>query len=597
MDVQTAEPSLGALDGEASWRELVEGSPDLNTVVNVEGVFCYVSSASRPLFGWGPAELVGHREDDFVRPDDLAYVHAGRAALAETGSATINFRFLCRDGSDRWVQSTCRRVEAGGSTWVVSALRDMTPGRAQTISLEHQASSDPLTGVANRTVLMDRLQQALRRMTRGGGVLALLYLDLDRFKVVNDSLGHRAGDAVLLEMAARLTHHVRPSDTVARLGGDEFVVLAEGLKDEQEAVALGGRIIVAAREPFRVGSEEFVCTISVGIVCTTDSQRDADELLGEADMALYRAKDRGRDRAEAFDVELRTRAVGRLVTERLLRRALEEDRVVIEYQPIVDLRSGHPVAAEALLRILGTDGALILPPAFLEVAEETGLLVAMDQRVLADAANQAEGWQSRLAGTGFAEVGINITARHLADASFQRTVVEQLDAHGVRHRLFQIDLTERSFLEASHSAMTGLVGLRAAGVQVGLDDFGTGYSSLSHLRTLPLDYIKVDGALTRELEHDRHVRAICAAIVTLAHALDLVVVAEGVETVGQLEVLLELDCDRAQGFLFAASGAPQDVERLVSREPDDLDRLVRRAPEDVDRLVRRARRAARRRAG
>jgi diguanylate cyclase (GGDEF)-like protein len=394
-------------------------------------------------------------------------------------------------------------------------------------------------------------------------VLALLYLDLDRFKIVNDSLGHRAGDTVLLEMAARLTHHVRPSDTVARLGGDEFVVLAEGLKDEQEAVALGERIIVSAREPFRVGAEDFVCTMSVGIACTTDSQRDADELLGEADMALYRAKERGRDRAEAFDVELRDRVVGRLVTERLLRRALDDERVVVQYQPIIDLRTGRAVAAEALLRILAPDGDLILPPAFLEVAEETGLLVAMDERVLADAAEQAGGWQARLAGTGFAEVGVNVTARHLADAGFHETVVEQLDLYGARHPRLQIELTERSFLEASNSAMNGLLGLRSAGVQVGLDDFGTGYSSLCHLRTLPLDYLKIDQALTRELEHDPHVRAMSAAIVTLAHALDLVVVAEGVETAGQRDVLLELDCDRAQGFLFAPSGPPQAIDDLV----------------------------------
>jgi diguanylate cyclase (GGDEF)-like protein/PAS domain S-box-containing protein len=557
------EPVAGASDGVAPWQVLVDGSPDLNTVVNADRVFCYVSSACRRLFGWDPTELVGRPEDDFVRPDDIPYVHAGRATLTETGTATINFRFLCRDGSDRWAQATSRLVETSGTTWVVSAVRDMTPIRAHSIVLERQASSDPLTGVANRTVLMDRLQQALRRMSRTGGVLALLYLDLDRFKVVNDSLGHRAGDAVLLEMAARLTHHVRPSDTVARLGGDEFVVLAEGLKDEQEAVALAERIVASAREPFQVGAEDFVCTMSVGIACATDAQGDADQLLAEADMALYRAKERGRDRAEAFDVELRDRAVGRLVTERMLRRAVGDDRVVVQYQPIIDLRHGRPVAAEALLRILGTDGALILPPAFLEVAEETGLLVGMDEQVLADAAEQVGGWQARLAGTGFAEVGVNITGRHLADAGFHRAVVQQLDSHGARHRRLQIELTERSFLEASNSALNGLIELRAAGVQVGLDDFGTGYSSLAHLRTLPLDYIKIDRVITRELEHDPHVRAMAAAIVTLAHALDLTVVAEGVETAGQRDVLLELDCDRAQGFLFAASGPPGAIDDLV----------------------------------
>ena len=555
------------LDGGDPWRALVDGSPDLTTVAGTDGVFRYVSSACGRLFGWDPAELVGRREDDFVHADDLAYLRAGRSALAEVGFATVNFRFSCRDSSYRWAQSTRRLVKSGGLTWVVSAVRDMTPTRAHTISLELRASSDPLTGVANRTVLMDRLQQGLRRMTRSGGVLAVLYLDLDRFKVVNDSLGHRAGDAVLAEMAARLTRHVRPSDTVARLGGDEFVVLTEGLKDEQEAVALGQRIIEAARARFRVGAEDFVCTMSVGIACTTGSQRDADDLLGEADMALYRAKERGRDRAEAFDEEMRARAIGRLVTERLLRRALDDDRVVVQYQPIVDLRSRRPAAAEALLRILSPAGALILPLAFLEVAEETGLLVAMDERVLADAAEKAGGWQSRLAGTGFGEVAVNIGARHLADAGFHGTVVGRLDAHGVAHHRLQVELTERAFLEASNSAMNGLRELRAAGVQVGLDDFGTGYSSLAHLRTLPLDFIKIDCALIRELERDPHVRAITGAIVTLAHALELSVIAEGVETDAEFEVLQELGCDRAQGFLFAGSGAPGAIDELVRSHP------------------------------
>jgi diguanylate cyclase (GGDEF)-like protein/PAS domain S-box-containing protein len=555
------------VDGGVSWQALVEGSPDLNTVIGADGVFRYVSSACGRLFGWDPADLVGRREEDFVHPDDLAYLRAGRSMLAEAGFAVVNFRFLCRDGSDRWAQSTRRAVEAGGSVWVVSAVRDMTPVRAQAVSLELRASSDPLTGVANRTVLMDRMKQGLRRMARSGGVLAVLYLDLDRFKVVNDSLGHRAGDAILLEMAARLTHHVRPSDTVARLGGDEFVVLAEGLKDEQEAVALGQRIIEAVREPFSVGAEDFVCTVSVGIACTTDSHRDADDLLGEADMALYRAKERGRDRAEAFDEEMRTRAVARLVNERLLRRALDDDRVVVQYQPIVDLSSLRPVAAEALLRVRDPAGALVLPLTFLEVAEETGLLVAMDERVLADAAVQVAGWQSRLAGHGFGEVAVNITARHLADAGFHRTVVGQLDAHGVEHHRLQIELPERAFLEASNSAMHGLRALRAAGVQVGLDDFGTGYSSLAHLRTLPLDYIKVDWAPVRELENDPHARAITGAIVTLAHALGLKVIAEAVETEGQLRVLQEVGCDRAQGVLFAGSGSPQTIDELVRAGP------------------------------
>ena len=272
---------------------------------------------------------------------------------------------------------------------------------------------------------MDRLRQGLRRMERGNGVLAVLYVDLDRFKVVNDSLGHRMGDAILLKMAERLMHHIRPADTLARLGGDEFVIVAENMVDEHAAKELAKRIIEAGREPFRVGMEEFVCTLSVGVASTADSQRAAEDLLREADLALYRAKDRGRDRAEVFDEELQTKAVGRLVIERMLRRALDEGGLVVEYQPIIDLCTGALVGSEALVRMRDPNtSGLLQPESFLDVAEETGLLIAMDERVLADAIKQVSGWRIRLAGTQFAEVAINVTARHLADVGFQRSVVE-----------------------------------------------------------------------------------------------------------------------------------------------------------------------------
>jgi len=567
----TDQPVPGA-GADVDYESLLLVSPDVHVVTSEYGVFRFVSPGCLALFGWEPADLEGRHEDEFAHLDDMAALHACREELsAGADHATATFRFRCKDGSYRWTETRSRRIERQGAWLVLSALRDVSERQQLTMALKHEASTDPLTGVANRTVLMDRLRQGLRRMERGNGVLAVLYVDLDRFKVVNDSLGHRIGDAILLKMAERLLHHIRPSDTLARLGGDEFVIVAENMVDEHAASELARRIIEAGREPFQVGVEEFVCTLSVGLAYTLDSQRAAEDLLREADLALYRAKDRGRDRAEVFDQELQTKAMGRLVIERMLRRALDEGGLVVEYQPIIDLCTGALVGTEALVRMRdpATTG-LLQPETFLDVAEETGLLIAMDERVLADAIKQASGWQLRLAGTQFADVAINVTARHLADVGFQRSVIEQLAAHEVDPSNLQLEVTERVLMEASNSAITGLRALRDVGVQVGLDDFGTGYSSLAYLRQFPLDFVKIDKSFIDDLDHDQGNLAIVAAIINLSHALELTVVAEGVETERQLQILEDLDCDRAQGFLFAASVEPRAIDELVRSGPNPV---------------------------
>ncbi len=563
------------MDGVVDYLSLVAGGgADLIVVTSLDGVFLYVSPVCDRLFGWDPAELEGRSEDDLVHPDDLRSLRAGRVEIGGRGSVTTSYRFKCRDGSYRWSEAAVRQVDVDGSVVVLSAVRDITERQQLNAALEQRAFTDPLTGVANRTVLMDRLRQALRRLDRASSTgLAVLYLDVDRFKVINDSLGHRIGDGVLLQIAERLTHHLRPADTLARLGGDEFVIVAEGFASASAAVELAERIIAAGREPFVVGEEEFVCTMSVGIASTADSQRDANELLHEADLALYRAKDRGRDRAEVFDEELRTKAVGRLATERMVRRAVDEGRLVVEYQPIIDLRSGGVVAAEALVRICDPDKGLLLPASFLEVAEESGLLITIDEHVLADALKQARAWQVRLGRRALSEVAINVTARHLADTGFQKAVIDHLDGHGVPHPALQIEVTERVLLEASNSAMTGLRALRDAGIGVGLDDFGTGCSSLAYLRQFPLDFVKLDKSFIDGLTRDESGRAIVAAVIGLSHALGLTVTAEGVETPEQVRVLEDLQCDRAQGFLFAASAAPDAINELVLARPGHRPRV------------------------
>jgi diguanylate cyclase (GGDEF)-like protein/PAS domain S-box-containing protein len=536
---------------------------DVTTVVDLEGRYLYCSAAFWVAFGWEPEKLVGRREDEFVHPDDTAVLLGGRSERAMLGPVTTTYRLRCRDGSYRWVEATSQRCVNLGRDLVVSTVRDITERQKTTVALELRASTDPLTGVANRTVLMDRLHQGLRRLGRSpGDLLAVLYLDLDHFKVVNDSLGHQVGDDVLLKMAARLTHHLRPADTLARLGGDEFVLVAEGVTSMAAALKLANRVIEDAREPFMLNGEEFRCTISVGVACTADSQHKAGELLAEADLALYRAKGSGRDRVAVFDEELRTIAIDRLVTERMLRGALHDGRVVVEYQPVVELTSGRPVGAEALVRIRDLKHGLRSPGSFLGVAEESGLLVAIDEVVLADAIKQAATWRARL-GPEFTGVAVNVTARHLADSDFLQAVLDQLEGQGVAPGDLFMEVTEQVLMEASNSAMTGLRALRAVGVKIGLDDFGTRYSSLAYLRQFPLDFVKIDKSFIDDVVTDPKVRAIVAAIITLAHALDLNVVAEGVELASQRQVLIDLDCDRAQGFFYAASGAPEEIDGLV----------------------------------
>ena len=558
---------------EVDYQSLIAGSADVNTVATPNGIYRYVSAGCLRLFGFDPADLEGHDQEDFIHPDDIPSWHAGQQQLA-TGAITTNtFRFRRRDGSYLWTEATSRQVKADGHYLVVSTLRDIEQRRRSDVTLLRRALTDPLTGVANRTVLMDRLHQALRRLSRGNGVLALFYLDLDRFKVINDSLGHRIGDTVLVNMAERLARHLRPADTLARLGGDEFVVLAEGVESERAAIELGHRLVEAGREPFRFGDEAYACTLSVGIAWATDSGRGADDLLQEADLALYRAKDEGRNRVDVFDEELRTRAVGRMGIERMLLRALEEERLVVEYQPILDLHTNRLAGAEALVRILDPELGLLRPDSFLDVAEETGLLIAMDEQVMSDAIQRAGDWEARFSGADLGEVAINITARHLADARFPDAVVQQLDAQGVPHPNLQIEVTERVLMEASNSAITGLRKLRDDGIKVGLDDFGTGYSSLGYLRQFPLDFVKIDQSFIRDLVRTDGDRAIVAATIGLCHALGLIVVAEGVETEGQLEVLEALGCDRIQGFLLAPSAEPLAIEELVGSRASPALRL------------------------
>lgn len=561
--IRERDPTI-TLDNESMLDHVIRSSPDLNTVMTPDGIFSWVAPSSNGYFGCQRDDIVGKSQGELCHPDDAPLLSDARSSvMAGKGPSTISYRFKCPNGEYRWAEAVSTHIEHRGESLILCALRDTEHRKASELVLQQQAMSDPLTGIANRTVFMDRLSHALKRLERKDGLVSVLFLDLDRFKVINDSMGHRMGDGVLQSMAERLLKIMRPTDTLARLGGDEFAIILEDITASEEAVSLGNRVVEVGRTPYKVGDEELVCTVSVGIAETSDPQRSAEDLLQEADLALYRAKDRGRDRAEKFDEDLRTRAVGRLGTERMLRKAISEERLVLQYQPVVDLKSGRTVAVESLVRIRDLEDRLLPAELFIHVAEETGLLQVIDTWVFSKAIDQASLWRNTFSGTAFDDVAVNVTARHLADAGFTGSVIQNLKKRGLQPHRLQIELTERVLMEASNSAMTGLRFLRSEGVKIGLDDFGTGYSSLSYLREFPLDFVKIDRSFIHRLTEGAEEQSIVSSIIELCHALGITVVAEGIERESELELLVAFGCDRGQGFLFAPAGDPAAIESRV----------------------------------
>jgi diguanylate cyclase (GGDEF)-like protein len=445
-------------------------------------------------------------------------------------------------------------------------MREIGQLKEAQATIERLALTDALTGLANRTLLTDRLNQGLRGLKRSHGFIGVLMLDLDHFKVINDTLGHQVGDAVLVEAARRLQHLARPDDTVARFGGDEFVLLVQGLADPADLSNFADRVVTGLRVPYRIGKEEVVSTVSVGVAVTAQPDSVTTDLLREADMAMYRAKDRGRNRHEVFGATLQVRAVERLGTERVLRRALADGRLVVEYQPIIELASGCTVEAEALLRIDDVEHGRLGPDNFLGVAAETGLLPIMDEWVRRSAMGDLLRWRHAESTPRVERVAVNLTARELAGPDFTTRLAVALDRAGLNGSDLSIEVTEHVLMQTSHSAVASLSELRALGVHIGLDDFGKGFSALSYLQDFPLDFLKIDRSFVARMADDERSSSIVASIIGLAHALGLSVVAEGVETEEQLVQLRSHGCDRGQGWLFAPPASAGEFHQRLQAE-------------------------------
>jgi diguanylate cyclase (GGDEF)-like protein/PAS domain S-box-containing protein len=546
---------------EARFRRAFDEAPIGMALGSTDGRLMWVNDAFCTLLGRPWAEVVGRPGTDFVHADDLAQV----GELVSSGHVVGNLgerpviRLVRPDGTVVWGQISLSRLTGDGpdpeaNPLVLAQLVDVSAAHEAEERLAHQATHDALTGLPNRTLLLDRLAQAMRRRVRRGGEVVVLFLDLDDFKVINDGLGHAAGDEVLVESARRLRHCVRPSDTVARLGGDEFVMVCE-LDRPHEVAALCDRVLSALTMPIRVAGRTLVTSGSLGVVIATDDQEPPD-LLRDADVAMYRSKADGRGRSTLFTASLRAEAVTRLEQEASLRQAIEEGELEVHYQPLIDATSGIVAGAEALVRWRHPTLGLLAPKEFLPAAERSGLVSDLGRAVLAQACMSLATWQSM--GHSL-RVSVNLAPRQLLDDDLVDTVMWACRAAGADPPGLVIEITENALIETLGVASSRLRELRGLGVGVALDDFGTGYSSLQYLKDLPVDLVKIDRSFVTGLG-DGDDGALADAMIGLADALGLLSVAEGVERPDQLERLQAMGCAMVQGYLLGRPAPAHEMD-------------------------------------
>jgi len=555
---------------EAEYRVLADHSGDCLSRHDLDGRYLYVSPASEAILGYRPDELLGRTggELGFIHPEDASAVGELRLEVVEgeRATATAAWRILRPDGSVRWLETAVRSVpDADGDPYqVVAVTRDVSERKDAETRLAYQALHDTLTGLPNRALFEDRLEQALRRADRAAGGVAVLFVDLDRFKLINDSFGHAAGDRLLCDVAARLRGALRPADTIARFGGDELTVLCADVDGEAGARAVARRIARLFDEPFVVEDGEAFLQASIGIALAGEGARPED-LIRDADAAMYRAKDGGRATVEVFDEAMRRDARERVATESALRRAIEREELCIHVQPVVGLGDPRIASFEALVRWEHPERGLVPPGDFIPLAEETGLVVPIGNWVVREVCRTLRRWEDDL-GVDHVQCSVNLSVRHLQQPDLVATVEAALAESGVPADRLVLEITESAVMENGSGTVETLAQLKALGVRLALDDFGTGYSSLAHLHRFPLDVLKIDRSFTAALGEDDQGASIAGAIVSLAQALGLVTVAEGIEDVTQARRLETLGCTFGQGFLFARPQPPAAFDDVLRAE-------------------------------
>ena len=546
---------------------LVQNTSDVIMVLEADGSTGYVSPSYEKVLGHKPEDMVGSDSFFVVHPDDAARVDRYFARVLQTPGVhpPLELRIRHANGAWRHMESIANNLlDDPSMRGVVVNSRDTTERKRAEQTLSYQAFHDPLTGLPNRTLFLDRLEQALVRADRREGCVAVLFLDLDRFKVVNDSLGHEAGDKLLVDVSSRLQGCLRPEDTISRFGGDEFVILLEDTGGRGYAERIAERIVEALGGPFDVEGNETYVTASIGIVLNALDHAGPSDMLRDADIAMYGAKDAGKARHEVFDESMKARASRRLELENRLRRAIEREELRVYYQPKMDLSSGEIVGMEALVRWQDPERGLVSPAEFIPLAEETGLILPLGRWVLRKACRQAKEWQERYSRADSLTMAVNLSAKQFQQPNLAEEVAGVLREAGLKPGTLILEITEGMVMSDVQANMSALQDVKALGVKVAIDDFGTGYSSLAYLKRFPVDMIRVDRSFVRGLGQDAEDTAIVETVVLLARALNLRVVAEGIETAEQLDSLRDLGCAIGQGYYFAKPMPGDEAGELLA---------------------------------
>jgi diguanylate cyclase (GGDEF)-like protein/PAS domain S-box-containing protein len=550
--------------GEARFTSLVQHSSDLITVLNGDATVVYQSPSIERVLGYPADEIVGRRFDELLQPGEegrLPLVLAGGLAHADAGSEVLECGLRHRDGTVRQFEILYTDLLNDENVHgIVLNGRDVSERKAFEEQLAHQAFHDPVTNLPNRALFVERVRHAVSRARRENGGLAVVFMDLDDFKTVNDSLGHAAGDAVLLEVAKHLSSSVRASDTAARFGGDEYAILLEDIDSAQEAADTAERILEALEEPMRVEGKEVLIRCSLGIsVVEGDAPADADELIRNADAAMYIAKRDGKGGYRLFEPEMHEGVLERLELRADLQRAMSGGQLELHYQPVVRLKDGSVTGVEALLRWHHPERGIVGPDVFIPLAEEMGLIVSMGRWVLREACRQGCAMQAMFPSDPPLSMSVNLSVKQLQHSDIAADVRDALTESGLPAGSLTLEITETVMMTDSELAVQRLDELKALGVKIAMDDFGTGYSSLSYLSRFPIDLIKMDRSFL-SAGASPQTSALASAVVGLGETLDLEVVAEGIEHADQWSGLRELGCDLGQGFLFAR---PMDADGTV----------------------------------
>ncbi len=542
--------------------------------IDREGLCTFINPAAAQMFGYPQTEaLIGKNLHDLTHhtlPDGTPYPRQECRMLwplaSGEGVLVEDEWFWRRDGASFPVSYSSYPIRQGGEiTGVVVTFTNITDRVQAEERIRHLAEHDPLTDLPNRTLLTDRMHQAIARARRSGELLGVLFLDLDNFKTINDSLGHEIGDQILCQVGHRLTMCLRDIDTVSRQGGDEFVILLDGIPNADETARLAERILVVLAEPIQIQGLELSITPSIGITLYPNDGHNPSQLIRNADAAMYQAKQSGRNNFQFFTQDLNQRAFARLALENALRRAVERAEFAVYYQPLVDLKTGQISGMEALLRWHHPERGVLAPGEFIQVAEESGVIVPLGMWVLREACRQLQQWRKE--GLPPLLMAVNLSGLQLRQPHLAEEVKKALEAYDIEPHWLELELTESVLVREGGGPQEILGKLKTMGVKLAIDDFGTRYSSLAYLKRFAIDRIKIDRSFIQDLPGDEENAAIVRAIVSMAHSLRLEVLAEGIETQGQLNFVRREGCDAAQGYLFSRPLPAAEAGALLTTQP------------------------------